>query len=182
MVRMLLSFISMACSFVAHLIFTCLKVAYTVLKILHIRLLALYLCVCGILQLAFSLFTGENAVYFWLGVACCLFATVVSWSITLRKKRAARRRAQEEKRLKREEALAQKEEKRHKKAERRKHDTAKGEGTQKVYPVYFEAEGHPGYVFAEYEDRYDLFRRSEDGKLVFVRTDPKTDANQEEQT
>ena len=39
-------------------------------------------------------------------------------------------------------------------------------------PTYFKVKNHPDYVMAEYTDRYELFRKSEDG-LKKVRTDYK---------
>ena len=44
-----------------------------------------------------------------------------------------------------------------------------------VFPRYFEVEGHAGYLFAEYEDRYELFRRN-GGGWDYIRTDYKEKA------
>lgn len=43
---------------------------------------------------------------------------------------------------------------------------------KEVYPKYFKAKQNPNYVFAEYEDRYELFK-IEKGKYAHVRTDYK---------
>ena len=40
------------------------------------------------------------------------------------------------------------------------------------YPKYFDVEGAPQYFFAEYADRYVLYRRDEEG-AVYIRTDYK---------
>lgn len=39
-------------------------------------------------------------------------------------------------------------------------------------PTYFKVKNHPDYVMAEYSDRYELFRKTDDG-LKKVRTDYK---------
>lgn len=46
------------------------------------------------------------------------------------------------------------------------------EQNAKKYPVYYKAAQNENYVFAEYEDRYELFLRT-DGGLKYVKTDFK---------
>ena len=41
-----------------------------------------------------------------------------------------------------------------------------------VYPIYFTVKQDPRYVFAEYEDRYELYLKTESG-LKYFRTDTK---------
>lgn len=41
-----------------------------------------------------------------------------------------------------------------------------------VYPIYFSAKQDPRYVFAEYEDRYELYLKTDSG-LKYVKTDKK---------
>lgn len=177
--RAILGLLLTLCSLVAHFLATCAKVVYTVLKIFHIRLLALYLCVCGIAQLIWKPFSGGGAVWFWSGVAVCLLITLLSWVYTVHKRNVRRREERERKRAEREEKERLKEEKRRRKEERkrRKDEPPAPEVNSQTYPVYFEAEGHPGYVFAEFEDRYELYYRGAEG-LIYVRTDLK---QQEEQ-
>lgn len=43
---------------------------------------------------------------------------------------------------------------------------------QKKYPVYYKAAQNENYVFAEYEDRYELFLKT-DGGLKYIKTDYK---------
>lgn len=179
--RTILGLLMTLCNLVAHFIATCAKVVYTILKIFHIRLLALYLCVCGIVQLIWKPFSGGGALYFWLGTAACLLVTLAGWvyaahkrKIRKREEEARKRAEQEEKEREKEEKRLQKEEKRRCKKERKhRKDEPPAPSENKTYPVYFEVEGHPGYVFAEFEDRYDLYYRSADG-LTYVRTDPKS--------
>lgn len=45
--------------------------------------------------------------------------------------------------------------------------------TKSNYPVYFAVKQNPNYVMAEYEDRYELFEKSNRG-LVKIRTDYKS--------
>lgn len=185
--RAILGLLMTLCSIIAHFVATCVRVVYTVLKIFHIRLLALYLCACGIAQLIWKPFSGGRALYFWLGFAACLAVTLLSWIYTVHKQNVRRREERERKqaeqaekaRLK-EEKKARKEEKRQRREERKRQrsEPPAPERTARNYPVYFEVAGHPGYVFAEFEDRYDLYYRGAEG-LVYVRTDPKP---KEEQT
>ena len=41
-----------------------------------------------------------------------------------------------------------------------------------VYPIYFTVKQDPRYIFAEYEDRYELYLKTESG-LKYVKTDVK---------
>ncbi|MBR5439516.1 MAG: hypothetical protein IKV61_04805 [Clostridia bacterium] len=41
-----------------------------------------------------------------------------------------------------------------------------------VYPIYFTVKQDPRYVFAEYEDRYELYLKTESG-LKYIKTDAK---------
>lgn len=143
---------------ILHLLALCLKIVYNVLKILHIRLLALYLIVCGVVQLIWHPI-GRDTVWFWafLGILCLV--TLLSWVLWFQKKFSGRKRRDYEL------APAEDEESEPELSQPLKIEKPKE-------PEWFEAEGHPGYFFAEYEDRYELYRRTERGK-VHVRTDYK---------
>lgn len=57
--------------------------------------------------------------------------------------------------------------------EKIKHEKEEEKEEKQKYPKYFAVKEHKGYVMAEYEDRYVLYRR-ENGKLYKVRTDRKS--------
>ena len=48
----------------------------------------------------------------------------------------------------------------------------KNKQKKSVYPIYFAVKQDPRYVFAEYEDRYELYLKTESG-LKYVKTDMK---------
>lgn len=50
--------------------------------------------------------------------------------------------------------------------------TTKTEPKKSIYPIYFTVKQDERYVFAEYEDRYELYLKTENG-LKYVRTDTK---------
>lgn len=160
MVRLL----GMLCGAVLHSLAIFLKIVYNILKILRMRILALYLLVCIILQLCFHLFGGAfGATYFWTGFAVCCLPTLFGWTEGLWERRRRKKLAEREYEIR----------------EKREEDTsfmqAEGVFREKVsFPLWFGVEGRPDFAFAEYEDRYELFRREED-KWVYVRTDYKTE-------
>lgn len=161
----LLGILSAVCNFLVKAIVTAVKIIYRLLKLLHIRILTLFLCVCGVVQLAFGFFSSYPAVvYFWFGLIVCLLITLISWLYTLRTQHFRRKEARMRKKADREEK------------ERIMRERLQERQTKKIqeqsYPVYYEAAGHTGYVFAEYTDRYELYR-NENGKLVYIRTDFK---------
>ncbi len=63
-----------------------------------------------------------------------------------------------------------------KRVSKKKEPPTKERGEQKKsknkYPIYFAVKQDDRYVFAEYEDRYELFLKTESG-LKYVRTDKK---------
>lgn len=139
------------------------KILYRILKALHIRLLFLYLVVCGILQLCFRTFDGFASAYFWVGIAACAAVTLYGWTSAARE----RKRRRELTRRSREERAREK--------EAVQDNGAQSASVQaKRFPQYFEVEGHEGFMFAEYENRYELFRREADG-WTHIRTDYKED-------
>ena len=162
----MLAILRMAFGAVVHLLVILLKIVYNILAFLKVRLLALYLIVCGILQLAMHPFTGEKAAWFWIGVVICLLATLTAWSWKFRSMRRRKPRYyeeddDEEDEPEQEAAVAEEPEPPPKPKPARVH-----------YPKYFEAAGHEGYIFAEYSDRYELYRREGD-KFSLVRVDEK---------
>ena len=151
----LLRLIAKGIAAVVHVVVLFLKILYKACAFLRIRLLVLYLIVCGFLALCFHTFTG-NMPYFWAGAGICLFFTLLSWGWYLRKRRlkkASRAAFQAEKEEPEDPAAAQPEQSR-----------------QPVWPRYFDVAGYPGYIYAEYENRYELLRLEEDGYHL-VRTD-----------
>ncbi len=154
------------------------KLLYGILKFLHIRILALYVAVCAVLALFFPVFT-DWIVFFWVGFALCSVVTVVSWVLAARRAFNAKPRSAEEEgdgeKAKGEIAAAKEPASPPVAAappepERRPEPTPRKEAAK--YPRYFDVEGAPEYFFAEYEDRYELYRREEDG-YTYVRTDQK---------
>lgn len=137
-----------------------LKIVYNVLKFLRIRLLALYLIVCALLQASFGIFNeGIFVAYFWVGVLLFLGLTVFGWTSRWREKRKHKSLAES--------------------ARAARADSGEWEErkppykpVQPTYPMYFEVAGRPDYMFAEYEDRYELFVREASG-WSYVKTDYK---------
>ncbi|MGN0822336.1 MAG: hypothetical protein ACI4NG_01035 [Candidatus Gallimonas sp.] len=142
----------------AHLLAFCLKIVYNILKLLKVRLLALYLAACGFLQLCFRAFDGGK-VYFFLGLCFFVGLSLFGWLRDLRERR--RRSGAAGKKTEPSEPKGA--------AREKTRNSAPDE-----LPRYYEAEGHPGYLFAEYGDRYELFVRSESG-WTYLRTDYKQD-------
>lgn len=159
MIRLL----SALCGAALHLLAIFLKIVYNILKLLRIRILALYLLVCGVLQLCFHLFGGAfGTVYFWTGFAVCCLPTLLSWTAGLRE------------RIRRKQ-LTEREYARKERAEELAPARTEQSRAEKIpYPLWFEVENRPDFAFAEYEDRYELFHR-EECKWVYVRTDYKTE-------
>lgn len=145
------------------------KVVYSVLAFLHIRLLALYLAVCALLSLFLPVF-GEGIAYFWAGLGVCAAITLVGWFVAARRALDARPR----KPLREETAAA---ESAAQPASAAPSQPAPApvpppQPAPQRYPVYYDVEGQPGYFFAEYSDRYELYRRGENG-AEYIRSDPK---------
>ncbi len=181
--RALLGFLMSICSFIAHMLAVICKSLYQILKLLRIRILALYLVVCGIVQLIWGFFsTGDGILYFWLVFAVCLLITVFSWIYAFRKKSALRKEEKQRQEERRQQRKADNEKNKRdrqlQKDGRKKSKQSKKllsdapVNAEQTFPVYFEALGHPGYIFAEYEDRYELYH-NENGTLVYLRTDKK---------
>ncbi len=141
------------------------KIVYRLLKALRIRALTLYLCVCGILQLVFGLFsmTEFMMIYFWFGFIVCLMISLIGWLFALRAQRLRRSEARKRKKADQEEK---------KRILRERMEDKQRSVKQQTYPVYYAVAGHEDYIFAEYTDRYELYRK-ENGRLVYLRTDFK---------
>ena len=148
-----------------HLLAICAKIVYNVLKFLRIRLLALYLLVCGILYLIFGEFSGAYQTLFWVGFAFFLLCTLLAWAKRFhgrgKKKRLEEERDRERERT--EDELA---------ASSFEKEPSPSKKQKKKQPVYYEVEGKPDYIFAEFDDRFELYRRSGD-ELKIVRVDYK---------
>lgn len=143
---------------ILHLLAICLKIVYNVLKIFRIRLLALYLLICGFVQLIWHPI-GRDTVWFWVvfGVLCLL--TLISWVLWFRNKLGGRSRRVAE--------IAP--------ARKKTSDfepPVPQQSERSDEPRWYEVEGRPDYYFAEYEDRYELYRRTINGN-EHVRTDYK---------
>ena len=145
---------------------TSLLTAYGVLKLLRIRLLALYVLVCFLVNLIWHPFQGTWLILFWVGLALCAAATLLSWTVTLagRKQGGAEKRPEKERTEKRPE----------KERPQKKARPTPPPPSAPPPPRYFEVEGHPGYYFAEYDDRYELYLMTEYGARL-VRIDEKTE-------
>lgn len=155
--RLLFGLILSGVKLLCRLIGFVFRFVYGLCKLLHVRLLALYLVVCALVQFIFSPFHGFAVAYFCVGLAACLLVTGYGWARSSRERRKRRRLKREEKKGKEPISPQTRE--------------AKVEECV-IYPRYFEVEGHPDYTFAEYEDRYELFVREASG-YTYVRTDYK---------
>ena len=145
-----------ACGAAVHLLAIFLKIVYNILKLFRVRLLALYLAVCGLLHLCFHSFAGMGIAYFWVGFAVCCLVTLYGYaggaSERLRRKNALERECCS--------------------CEEPAQEEAQCKAAQPPYPLWFAVEGREDFAFAEYRDRYELFRR--DGEQwIYVRTDYK---------
>lgn len=164
--KTLLRFLRAGIGAILHLLALFLKIVYNILKFFRVRILALYLTVCGIVQLFFHTFSGWGAAYFWVGFALCALITVYGWVRFFREKNRRDSLDEQDKIVRSEERAEQKAE------------TAAAippAAPTAVFPRYFEVEGHAGYMFAEYEDRYELFLRR-NGGWDYIRTDYKEKA------
>lgn len=157
-------------SIFAFFAFTC-KIVYRIFKIFRIRILVLYLAVCAVLQLTLHVFDGKEFI-FWIGTAGCIALTLLAWALYLKRKfqKPVKRRMpsygkdevsdETEQTFDEEEcAVAATIEQ---KTKRKNHG--------KERPKYYNVAGRPDYIFAEYSDRFELFKKSSDG-LFLVRTD-----------
>ena len=136
---------------IAKLLAFCLKIIYNILKLLKIRVLTLYLVICGLVQLIAHAFSG-NEVWFFSGLALCGVVTVAAWIFTLSRNKRTKER---------------------KKKEQEEQERAQEERPPVAeQPKYYWVEGHENYYFAEYGDRYELFRRTESGD-EYIQTDYK---------
>ena len=142
---------------IAKLLAFCVKIIYNILKLLKIRVLALYLVVCGFVQLIFHAF-DENLVWFILGFALCCLITVTAWIVSFTRSKRAKARTRE----------PEKEER----GEEKPSAPVSPPAPVREQPRYYWVKGHKDYYFAEYNDRYELFRRTESGDL-YIRTDYK---------
>ena len=152
---------------IGRFIVTAAKIVYRVLKLLKVRLLALWLFVSAILALC-GVFKRVGIGMFWVGVGLCGAITLLAWGVVVYRALVRRKVPRE-----REEELAPAEEtpepppppkeepKPISKPEPRPH-----------YPLWFNVAGNPNYFFAEYEDRYELYYRGPHG-AEYVRTDYK---------
>ncbi len=137
------------------IVFGC-KIVYRILKLLRIRLLALYLVACGFCQLFFHAFSGYTLAIFWVGFATCVLISLLSWFLSFRernKRRKLTRLANSP--LPVEEDVLQ-----------------APIPPSPAYPQYYGVEGKKDYMFAEYEDRYELYRQKGRG-WILVQTDYK---------
>jgi len=164
---------------------------YRLLKLLRVRVLALYLIVCGIVQLIWAPFSSSwGQVYFWLGFTVCCILTFVAWDAVFREKNREGKdakkpdkeppqaedgteRENDAKSRRKAKREAKREARRRKKEEKRKKEipVRRENGT-----VYYEVEGKPGYFFAEFGDRYELYKK-QGMDIVYVRTDYKEPKN-----
>lgn len=102
-------------------------------------------------------------IYFWFGFIVCLLISLIGWLHALRTQRLRRSEARKRKKADQEEK------------KRILHERMKDKQRpikQQTYPVYYTVAGHEDYIFAEYTDRYELYRK-ENGQLVYLRTDFK---------
>ena len=171
MFRLIFTFLKTAVlSFLRLLGIVC-KIVYRALKFLHIRLLTLYVAVCGILAIFLPVFGRTGRVYFWTGFAVCLLVTLLSWVVTVHKKIMSRPHTLQTEESD-EEGEAQPQESPAPTAAPEPAPVAAPPQEQVRYPRYFDVEGRAQYFFAEYADRYELYRRTTRG-AEYIRTDYK---------
>lgn len=175
-----------ACNAVAHLLAIILKIVYNILRFFRVRLLALYLASCGIAQLCFRVFSGTfGSAYFWAGFGACCLVTLFCWISSVRARRRRKKAKRDLSAERAEESAPEEDRPPEKKKTRPRFRKEKNEGNAPPeppvrtvkYPQYYEVEGHADYMFAEYEDRYELFRREASG-WSYVRTDYKDGGEQ----
>jgi len=183
---------------IGNVLFLVFKIIYAFCKALKIRLLALYLLVCLVFRMIRGPFVGQTIVFFWVGVGICLVFTVAGWYFRFREKQKRRRlkqAARDEKKRQKKQALPEAEEEKPKSyGEEAKRGRGYEEGyldglraafskgseerggssplPANEYPKYYDAAGHEGYLFVEYENRYELYFKGPHG-WEYVRTDPK---------
>lgn len=173
---LLLKLIGSAISAFFKALFAVVKVVYRILSLLRVRLLALWLLVSAVLALC-GVFGRVGMGWFWAGVALCGAATLLSWAFALRKRRkrkALEREEPAEETEKPAEETEKPEEEKERPAEEEEPPREKPTRGAKrgERPHYYDVEGLPGYFFAEYPDRYELYYRGKNG-AERIRTDWK---------
>lgn len=150
------------------------RIVYNILKLFKVRLLALYLLVCLFVQIFYHIFDGPfGKAYFYAGLAACILVTLYGWAKPIREAHKRRKLKERDRRL--EEEREEKEEERE--AQKTQPSPAPAPVPVRAapqYPQYFDVTGHPDFMFAEYADRYELFRKGTSG-LEYIRTDYKAD-------
>ena len=155
---------------IGRLIATAAKVVYRVLKLLKVRLLALWLFVSAILALC-GVFGRIGVGWFWIGVGVCGAITALAWIFAVRRMILRKRLPREKEEEAAPAEAPQKEEEPQKEEPKQEKKPAPVR-----YPRWFDVEGNPDYFFAEYEDRYELFYRGPRG-AEYVRTDYKNETH-----
>lgn len=131
---------------------------FRIINKFRLWLLIVYLAVCGIVQLASGFFsrTGFNVI-FWAGFIIVVFITLFLLLISFGGRIAD-------------------------KVKNRKPSEKREKTPKEKYPKYFLVDGATDFFMAEYKDRFELYRKGEDGKPVYVRTDKKEKNKQTEKT
>lgn len=151
------------------------KIVYNILKAFRIRLLAVYLLACLIVQLCFHTFDDVfGKAYFYVGLAACILVTLYAWAKPLREARRRKKLNRRERELEQRKDDDTPQEEKEENAPPAVHE--KKPRKRERYPLYFDVEGRPDYMFAEYADRYELFKKSEHG-FEYIRTDYKDGDN-----
>ena len=145
---------------IAKIIKTALKVAFTFLKVLKLRLVAI-LALLGIVLHLFGVFDSNNTlkIFYIVALVVSIFASL--WANLTRFKKKDKK---EKKAVQIVSAEVEKEQEEFTESEPIEPQT--------VYPKYYNVKQNPAYVMAEYEDKFVLYLKS-NGGFVKIRTDYK---------
>ena len=148
---------------IAKIIKTALKVVYTFLKVLKLRLVA-FLAVVGLILYLFGVFDGDSASKILYIIALVLSLLISLWANVTRFKN-------KDKKEKKAVQIVSAENREEVEIDE---DSIQPEPvvTQTIYPKYYAVKQNPAYVMAEYEDKFVLYLKS-NGGLIKIRTDYK---------
>ena len=145
---------------IAKIIKTALKVTFTFLKVLKLRLVAI-LALLGIGLHLFGAFDSNSTLEIFYIVALVVSILASLWANLTRFKKKDKK---EKKAVQIVSAEVEKEQEEFTESEPNEPQT--------VYPKYYNVKQNPAYVMAEYEDKFVLYLKS-NGGLVKIRTDYK---------
>lgn len=141
--------------------------AVKAINFLHLWLILIYLAVCGIIQLIFKIFSGDQYfIWFIIGLAVCFVITCYSFIFKAQRKKNKQKQKDEKQDAEPKKSDSQK-------SKSHNYEQIDFESQEEFsYPLYYKVAGNEDFLMAEFADRYELYLEK-DGKFQYVRTDYK---------